>query len=126
MDQPQRKKKELRAAYEQMVRKAGVYRVLNRVNGKCFFDITSDLASEWKAQQFQLKLGGHPNEELQREWNALGAEAFAYETFTELGPVDTQKDARKELRTLLAMVLEEQQPYGEKGYNTRPPTVKRA
>ena len=123
MSDPERTKKELRDAYEQMVRPAGVFLIRNGMNGKIFVDLTPDLGSEWKAQQFKLRLSGHPNEALQSDWNAQGPADLTYEVVAELGEVDPGKDARKELRTLLDMAVQELQPHGDKGYNSPPATV---
>jgi len=72
-------------------------------------------------QRAQLGFGGHPSRELQRDWQALGAEAFAFEILDTLAPREEPgADPADELRALEALWLEKLSPYGERGYNVRP------
>jgi len=110
--------KELKEEYKQLMFKMGVYQIRNLVNNKVFIGSSKDLTAAWNAQQFQLNLGSHRNKTLQEDWNRFGADKFIYEileelTFAEDKPVDVDS----ELNVLEAMVLEEIQPYNDKGYN---------
>jgi len=61
----------------------------------------------------------HP--ELQRDWNAEGAESFVFEILEELAPPKTPGwDSREDQAILLELWLEKVRPYGEAGYNRMP------
>jgi len=99
----------------------GVFRVCNTANGKSFVGSSVDLPSMLNRQRAQLGFGGHPNKELQRDWQAMGAEAFAFEVLDTLTPREEPGwDPADELRALEALWLEKLSPFGDLGYNVRP------
>jgi hypothetical protein len=88
---------------------------------KALIGSSGDLPSMLNRQQAQLRLGAHPNRELQADWRTFGAEAFALETLDTLSrPEDPEYDPAADLAALLAIWLEKLEPYEVRGYN-RPP-----
>jgi hypothetical protein len=113
-------RKELKEEYKQMKFKMGVFQIKNKVNGKLFLGSSTDLSAIWHAQKLQLELGIHQNSDLQQEWTEYGAENFIYEIREELIRTDDKPlDYAKEVRTLEEMIIEEIQPFGEKGYHKK-------
>ena len=100
-------RKELVRAYRETARPMGVFRVLNTASDRSFVARSVDLPSILNRMRTQLRFGGHPNRALQRDWNALGEEAFAFEVLDTLAPPDTPGyDPSDDLRTLEALWLE--------------------
>lgn len=114
-------RKELKDAYKNIKFRAGVFQIRNRVNGKVYVEGSVNLDKIWNRHRTELAIGGHRNTELQQDWNRYGEEQFAFEIIGEL-TVDQQTDEelKKEVKLLEKMYVEELQPYGEKGYHTRP------
>jgi len=112
------RRKELKQAYKQNPPPIGVYQLSNKLNGKIFIGSSLNLPGKKNSQFFQLKLGGHPNKELQSDWISSGADAFSFtvlETLktSELSPADW----RKAVTALEEKWLATLRPYGERGYN---------
>ena len=102
-------------------RPMGVFQVRNTLSGKVLLGSTADLPSMLNRQRAQLRMGAHPNRELQADWQAHGPSAFAFEVLDTLTPSDEAGyDPRKDLCTLEAMWLTKLAPFGEGGYNTAP------
>ena len=113
-------KKELKEEYKQVKFKMGAFRVTNKANGKVFIGSSPDLAAIWYAQKLQLGMGIHPNKELQKDWNHFGSENFTFEILEELkNSDDTKTDFSKEVKALEDLLIEELQPFEDKGYNVR-------
>jgi frataxin-like iron-binding protein CyaY len=114
-------RKELKEEYKQMKFKMGVFQIKNKINGKVFIDSSTDLKAIWFAQKLQLDTGIHQNNDLQRDWKELGAENFIYEILEEIKQEDDKPvDNNKELKKLKEMIIEELQPYENKGYHKKP------
>ena len=113
------RKKELREIYKKKKFKMGVFQLRNTGNQKIFIGSSTDLDAIWNRLQTELKFGTYPNVDLQKDWNALGAEGFVFEILCELKPDEAEKNPnyRKELRQLEEMFIDELHPFGEKGYN---------
>jgi hypothetical protein len=113
-------KKELKDSYKQLKFKIGVFQIRNTTNNKIYIDSSTDLIAIWNREKFQLKLGSHPNAELQKEWNEFGEEKFVYEILSEVKQEDGETiDYRKEVKQLAKMFIDELQPFNEKGYNIK-------
>ncbi len=111
-------RKELKEEYKQMKFKMGVFQIKNNINGKVFIGSSLDLKAIWHAQKLQLEFGMHQNSALQKEWNEYGAENFVYEILEEIKQSDDKPvDYNKEIKILEEMIIEELQPYENKGYN---------
>ena len=114
-------RKELKEEYKNIKFRAGVFQIRNLQNDRVFVEGSVNLDKIWNRHRVQLEAGNHPNTELQQDWKRLGPDQFAFEILGEL-TVDLQTDdeLRKEVRLLEKMYKEELQPYGEKGYHSRP------
>lgn len=98
----------------------GVFQIKNTVNDKIFIESSTDLISIWNRHRFQLNLGSHPNAELQKDWNAFGEDKFSYEILSEIKHLESEIiQYQKEVKILEGMVIEELQPFDDKGYNKR-------
>jgi hypothetical protein len=117
------KKKELKREYKQNLRPMGVFQIRNLANEKVFVSSSLNLPGIKNRNDFVLKMGGHPNKNLQLEWNEFNSENFVFEILEELFPrSDPNYDYRADLICLEDLWLEKLQPYGERGYNERKKT----
>ncbi len=114
-------RKALTRQYKETRRPMGVYQVRNTVNGKLLIGVSVDLLSMLNRQQSQLRMGGHPNRELQKEWAEFGPEAFEFQILDTLTPPETAGyNPKDDLRALEELWLDKLSPFGERGYNARP------
>jgi hypothetical protein len=114
-------RKALIRQYKETPRPMGLFQVRNTVNGKIFIGASRDVPAMLNRQQAQLDLGRHPNRVLQADWNALGPDAFVFETLDTLKPPDEPGyDPAKDLSVLEEMWLEKLFPFGDRGYNVKP------
>jgi hypothetical protein len=103
-------RRELARAYKETRRPMGVYQVRNSTNDRVLLGRSVDLPSILNRERAQLRLGSHRNAELQRDWNELGPDAFAFEVLDTLAPPDRPDyDPTDDLRVLEA-----------RGYTPRP------
>jgi hypothetical protein len=99
----------------------GVYRVRNTVTGKSLVGSGVELPGLLNSHKARLRLGVHENVALQRDWNALGPDAFDFEVLDTLSePTGPGHDPSDDLRVLEALWLEKLSPFDERGYNARP------
>ena len=73
------RKEELKADYKHnrhLLRRMGVFRITNLVNGKVYLGGSLNLDGTMERDRKWLAMGGHLNHRLQRDWNEFGAEAF--------------------------------------------------
>lgn len=107
--------------YKESRRPMGVFGVRNTVNGKSLVGASTDLPAMLNRQRFQLDAGIHPIRELQKEWIAFGAAAFAFEVLDTLpAPDQPDFDPSDDLRVLEDLWLDKLSPFDERGYNARP------
>jgi hypothetical protein len=114
-------RKALIREYKESQRPMGVFRVRNTVNEKSFIGASVDLPSMLNRQQSQLRMGGHPNKALQKDWNEYGAEAFEFEVLDTLQlseRVDYNPTA--DLKALEELWLDKLSPFDDRGYNPEP------
>ena len=103
--------------YKDSARPMGVFRVRNTASGRALLGSSVDLPSILNRHRAQLRLGGHPCRALQADWNALGAEAFAFEILDTLSPDPSPaRDPAHDLRELEAMWRERLQAEGAPSY----------
>jgi len=106
MDRAERKS--FNREYKNTPRPVGIYRVRNSVTGKSLVGSSTDLPGMLNRQRFQLENGLHPDRELQRDWNELGADAFEFETLDRLKPSEEPGyDPTEDLAALKDMWIEE-------------------
>ena len=115
-------RKALIRAYKETRRPMGVYRVHNTRDDRSFVGRSVDLPSILNRERTALRFGMHSNVELQRDWNALGPDAFVFEVLDTIKPPDEQPDydPTDDLRVLESLWLDRLQPYGVRGYKSRP------
>ncbi len=102
-------RKALTREYKQNARPMGVFRVRNLNTGRWLIGTSVDLPAMLNRQRAQLKLGAHPSKALQKDWNALGPDAFAFETLDTLEPPEEPGyDPTDDLATLKALWIERQ------------------
>ena len=93
--------------YKETPRPAGIFGVRNTVSGRMLVGASANLPGVLNRERFQLEQGSHPDKELQRDWNELGPDAFAFETLDRLEPGDAPGvDQADELRALRRLWLE--------------------
>ena len=114
-------KSELKRAYKDNPPPAGIFQVINAVNGKVFLGKGANVRGILNSQQAQLQFGSHRNRDLQQDYNQLGAEKFTFEIVDQLDPSDkTPQQMQEDLAALEELWLEKLKPYGERGYHTLP------
>ncbi len=114
-------KKALIREYKETPRPMGVFQVRNTVNGKVFIGTSVNLPAMLNRQQSQLRFGGHPNKQLQKDWAEFGPEAFEFEVLDTLPPpARPDYDPSNDLRALEELWLDKLSPFDERGYNARP------
>lgn len=110
-------RRDLIRKYKETPRPAGVYRVRNTVNGKSLVGSSLNLPGMLNRQRFELEHGSHPNQELQKDWNELGPDAFTFETLDRLEPSgEAGDDPSEDLRVLLQIWFEKLGETGEPLY----------
>lgn len=113
------RKEELKADYKHnrhLLRRMGVFRITNLVNGKVYLGGSLNLDGTMERDRKWLAMGGHLNHRLQRDWNEFGAEAFDIEVLETLPPADEPRDYAADLAVLLECWMEALKPYGDRGY----------
>lgn len=110
-------RKALARAYKETALPAGIYRVRNTTSGRSLVGSSTNLPGMLNRQRFQLEHGSHPDRELQRDWNELGAGAFTFEILDRLEPqAASTTDPVKELETLRELWMEKLTAAGEPLY----------
>jgi hypothetical protein len=114
-------RKALIRGYKESRRPMGVYQVRNTVNGKLLVGASVDLPSILNRHRAALRMGGHLNRELQKDWIEFGPEAFEFEVLDTLTtPERPGYDPSDDLRALEELWLDKLSPFGERGYNAKP------
>jgi len=114
-------KKALTREYKESRRPMGVYQIRNTANGKLLVGVSVDLPSILNRHRAELRMGGHRNRELQKDWAEFGPEAFEFEVLDTLTPPERPDyDPSGDLRALEELWLEQLSPFGERGYNATP------
>lgn len=98
-------KKDLKQKYKEMKTPMGLLIIKNNINDKAFLDISIDIKSTINRHKFQLKWGGHPNKELQKDWKKYGEGGFTFEVleYLDYDKEDEGKDYKEELEILKMM-----------------------
>lgn len=110
--------------YKDTPRPMGVFRIINKVNGKVLIGASSNLTAILNRFKSELKLGSCRNIVLQKEWKEFGSEAFVFEELEILEPLDDPGyDPAEDLKFLEDLWTEKLKPYGEKGYNKQPKNI---
>jgi len=111
-------RKALLREYKESRRPMGIYRVLNKANGKALIGSSVNIPAILNRHQAQLKMGRHENRALQADWQEFGPDAFEFETLDVLTPPDRPDyDPSDDLRVLEEMWLEKLSPFEDRGYH---------
>jgi hypothetical protein len=114
-------RKELIHQYKTTPRTMGVAAIRHIVTGKAFVFASLDISALVNRYRTQLRFGGHPNRDLQRDWQEFGEKAFAFEVLDTLVPKQSEEvDPKEELALLEQLWLEKTQPFLPNGYNPPP------
>ena len=79
MSENKKTRKELQREYKERVKPSGVYQVKNLSNGKVLLGSSLNLEGLLNRNRFTLRNNSHTNKELQKDWNELGPDQFAFE-----------------------------------------------
>lgn len=110
---------EIKREFKERKNEAGVFQVVNTVNGKVLLGSSLNLQGPLNAHRFMLTIGSHRNKTLQKEWNEFGGDKFVFEILETVKVKDeTNFDIADELTLLEQIWIEKLQPFGELGYNT--------
>jgi group I intron endonuclease len=111
-------RQEMKRAYKEREKPAGIFQVKNLGNGKVLLGSSLNLEGPLNSHKFMLTIGRHRNEELQKDWNKFGPENFVFEILEFVKPSsDPNFDLNDELTLLEQIWIEKLQPFGERGYN---------
>lgn len=114
-------RKEIISEYKQHKSRMGVYQIRNTVNNKRYVEGSIDIDAIYKRHTFELNHWLHRNILLQREWTEFGESSFECEILDIIKHDETQIiDYKKETKKLATFYIEELQPFGINGYNTKP------
>lgn len=109
-------------AYKETPRPAGVFRVRLTATGKALVGSSVNLPAILNRHRFQLTNGSHPDRQLQRDWNELGAASFTFEVLDQLTPKkEPGYDPTEDLAVLLDMWLQKLAAAGESFYGPTKP-----
>lgn len=115
-------RKALIRQYKETARPMGVGVVRNLATGKTLVVAGVDLTALLTRHRVQLKFGGHQVKALQVDWNAQGADAFAFEVLDTLEPPDEPTpgwDPTADLKALEQLWMEKLGPFEPDGYHRR-------
>ena len=115
---PMKSRKELVRDYKLTEKVAGIYQVRNKKTGRVLIGSSLNLHGPLNRHRLQLDIGSHRSEALQRDWNALGPDAFAFEIVDRVksdGKPDFDKAAG--LKAIEEKWIEKVRPFSEHCYN---------
>ncbi|MEA3347052.1 MAG: GIY-YIG nuclease family protein [Candidatus Auribacterota bacterium] len=61
----------------------GIYRIKNKVNGKCYIGSSNNIKHRWSVHKSTLRRGCHYNVHLQRAWDKYGKRNFTFSVIEE-------------------------------------------
>jgi hypothetical protein len=112
---------DIRRAYKEAPRQAGIFQVKNLGNGKILLGSSTNLHGPLNKHRFMLSIGRHDNQALQSDWNQFGPDAFVFEILEVIKPSDDPAFSVDDELTLLEQIwLDKLQPFGDRGYNRGP------
>jgi len=121
MSSEEKSRAEIRRAYKETPRQAGVFQVKNLRNDKVLLGSSTNLHGPLNKHRFMLSIGRHDNQALQNDWNQFGSEAFVFEILDAFKPSDDPGFSIEDELTLLEQIwLDRLQPFGDRGYNLGP------
>ncbi len=96
------RRKEIIKAYKDRKLCGGIYTITNTLNGKYVLGHAANLKSVHNRFQFAVATGSTIDPRMQKDWHALGAQAFKLEVLEELEqkPEQSQAEFMDDLKTL--------------------------
>ena len=96
------RRKEIINQYKERKLCGGVYTITNTLNGKYLIGHAADLKSVQNRFQFAVTTGSTLHPKLQKDWDALGAQAFTLQVLEEFEqkPDQSQAEFLDDLKTL--------------------------
>ncbi|MGV3495122.1 MAG: GIY-YIG nuclease family protein [Ramlibacter sp.] len=114
---PSAARKELTRRYKETGTQPGVYAIRNRANGRIFVGGSMDVHGALNRARFELRMRGHRNPWLMRDWLEIGPDAFEFEVLQLVRKKDDPaQDLRADLAELLALWRAELDFDGPRGY----------
>jgi hypothetical protein len=121
MDPQGKTRADLRRAYKEAPRQAGVFQIKNTRTGRLLLGSSTNLHGPLNKHRFMLSIGKHDNQALQADWNQLGADEFVFEILEVVKPSDDPRFNLDDVLTLLEQIwIEKLNPFGQGGYNQGP------
>lgn len=118
-DDVNKTRKELIREYKLTEKTAGLYQVRNLKTGKILLGSAMNLHGPLNKHRLELQLGSHKCGELQKDWNALGPDAFAFEIVEEVESDGSPTfDTKGALEALEEKWIEQLSPFTKRCYNT--------
>lgn len=87
----------------------GVYKIINKVNGKIYVGSSKNINQRWKEHIYHLNNGDHCNTYLQNAWNKYGSVNFSFKVIEKCEP-QFQFEREQYYLNLL-------NPFDDNGYN---------
>lgn len=113
------RRRDLKRAYKERPRPAGVFRIENTVSGRVLLGSSLNLDGTLNRHRFILSIGTHNNLALQGDWNLHGPEAFVFEIIETVKVTQEPGFNLDDELTLLEQIwIEKLNPFGDRGYNT--------
>lgn len=112
-------RRELQRQYAQAPRRAGVFTITNRENGRVYLGSSTNLHGPLNKHRFMLSIGSHHNPLMQSDWRELGEQAFTFEIVDSVERRDDDPAfcLEDELSLLEAIWIEKLTPFSGDGYN---------
>ena len=63
--------------------KSGIYKITNKIDGKCYIGQSSNIKKRFKDHRYDLKYNKHDNPYLQNAYNKYGKDNFKFEILCE-------------------------------------------
>lgn len=119
MNSQKQKQKALTREYRRQPKTLGAYCIRNTISGKCFVGVSRDVTARLNRHRFALKSNTElVIQELQKDWNALGAEAFEFTVLDTIEPRDEPDfDPSEDLEVLEQLWLDQLKSFEPDGYN---------
>ena len=113
------RRRDLKRAFKERQKPAGVFQIKNTVSGKVLLGSSLNLDGTSNIHRFMLSNGTHYNATMQKDWKQHGADAFVFEIL-EVVKVTQEPSFNldDELALLEAIWIEKLSPFGDRGYNT--------
>lgn len=75
----------------------GIYKIVNKVNGKYYVGSSNDIQLRWRKHKSDLNNQNHVNEHLQHSWNKYGSNNFEFSIVEELSKEKLMEVEQKHL-----------------------------